>query len=169
MDFLFGADTLSQTAEAKAEKDEFVKAFGQVLAGIGRRIRLGKLRWFVRDTKFTSNSKKVHAYGQKYLDLALKEKSKEKSEQYIFLHEMIKQITDQNFIRSNMLGVLVAGHESTGILLSNLMWVTSRHPDVWKRLRQDALAVQDQPITFEFLKSQRYLQHVINESKSCPF
>lgn len=109
--------------------------------------------------------KKVQDYAHKYLELALEKESETKNNRYIFLDEMVKQISDQNFICNNMLALFVGGHESTAIVLSNIMFITSRHPDVWNKLRQEALAVQDQPITFEFLKSQRYLNQVINESE----
>lgn len=157
--------------DSEAEKAEFLDAFNQCLIGIGRRTRLGRLRWFVRDVAFSTACKRVQKYADKYLQAALTQESRshpEKSDRYIFLNEMVKQISDHEFIRNNLLAVYVAGHESTAILLSNLMFVTSRRPDVWNLLRQEALSVHDQPITFELLKSLRYLHQVINESKLHP-
>jgi len=134
--------------------------------GIGRRTRLGKFRWFVRDKAFSTACRRIQKYADKHLQLALKNNSfSEKDNRYVFLNEMAAHISDHEFIRNNVLAVYVAGHESTAILLSNLMFITSRYPEVWEKLRQEALAVQHQPVTFELLKSLRYLNQVINESE----
>lgn len=85
--------------------------------GIGRRTRLGKLRWFVRDAQFSTACEKVQRYADKSLQAALSvEPATVKRNRYIFLHEMVKQLSDHNFIRNNLLAVYVAGHESTAIL-----------------------------------------------------
>lgn len=134
--------------------------------GIGRRTRLGRFRWFVRDKAFSIACGRIQKYADKYLQAALKNKDlSEKDSRYVFLNEMAENISDHEFIRNNVLAVYVAGHESTAILLSNLMFLTSRHPEVWEKLRKEALAVQHQPVTFELLKSLRYLHQVINESE----
>lgn len=49
--------------------------------------------------------------------------------------------------------------------VSNIFHALARNHHIWTRLRGEVMAVQDQQLTFELLKSIKYLQWVINESQ----
>ena len=141
------------------------------MMGIGRRMFWGKLRWFIRDPAFVEACRTVKDFAELYVQKAinaasLHENNENDENRYVFIKELAKNVSDPVFLRDNLLAVFTAGHESTAILLSNILFLTSRRPDVWKKLREEALEVEDETITFELLKSLRYLQHVINESES---
>jgi cytochrome P450 monooxygenase len=169
MDFLFGASPESQSLGFETEKKDFLDAFEEVLGGIGRRIFRGKLSAVIPDPGFKKACIKAKLFADKYVDAAVERfhhaEGGTKAERYIFLNKMAKQTTDRTYLRNNLLAVFVAGHESTANLLTNCLFLTSRRPDVWKKLRQEVLDVQDKPITFELLKSLRYLHYVLNESE----
>ncbi|KAH6666230.1 cytochrome P450 [Halenospora varia] len=169
LEFIFGISPSEQSEEAEKEKAEFMAAFDICLKGIGKRSLLGRLRWFVRDTEFDKACATVRSFTDKHI---LKAKSKltgTKSDQYIFLNELAKGDFKHDFIRSNLLGVFAAGHESIAILVINILFLVSRRPDLWEKLREEALAVRDQPVTFEVLKGLKYLHFVISESTTLIF
>ena len=93
----------------------------------------------------------------------------EYSEQRPFsmLHELLKDTQDQRFIRDQLLNVFIPARDSSAIGVSDLFFQLARNPRVWKTLRSEALEI-NQPITFELLKSMKYLQCVLRESKSKP-
>jgi cytochrome P450 len=169
LDFLFGIPMSSQTKESDAEKTKILAAFQEMFLGMSRRVRRGKLRVFYRDAKFDKACSEVQEFATKYVTQAMEVVKKKVNSRaihgrYIFVHEMARTISDPIFIRDNLLAVYLAGHESIATLLKNCMFHVFRRPDVWNKLRQEVLSVdKDQPVTFEFLKSLRYLHWVVNE------
>ena len=49
--------------------------------------------------------------------------------------------------------------------LSGVCFLLARHPDVWKKLRTEVLLMNG-PVTYDTLKSLKYMRCVLNESKS---
>jgi len=47
--------------------------------------------------------------------------------------------------------------------ISDVFFQLARHPEVWQRLRAEVLTIS-QPLSFEYLKSLKYVQSVISES-----
>ena len=93
----------------------------------------------------------------------------EYSEQRPFsmLNELVKDTLDQRFIRDQLLNVFIPARDSSAIGVSDLFFQLARNPRVWRLLRSEALEL-NQPITFELLKSMKYLQCVLRESASKP-
>lgn len=93
--------------------------------------------------------------------------SLEEPERYVLLHEMAKQIQDKADLRSHILTVFMPGKSTLAVLAGNLFHVLARTSDVWKKFRVEVLSLDLEPseIIFEVLKSMKYLQAVINESK----
>lgn len=104
---------------------------------------------------FTDNKEPIH------LD--------EPHKQYILLNEMAKAIKDPAELRYQILNVFLGGHESTAIALSNIFFHLARNASVYQKLRAEVLALGTTPLTFELLRSLKYLRFVVCESKSFAF
>lgn len=137
------------------------------------------LALFNRDSEWLRAYTKVHAVIDGYIQSALEQhlaknatvlstsgSSTIASEQSSFsvLHELVKDTQDRHFLRDQLLNVFLPARDSSAIGLSDLFFTLARHPEVWRKLRSEALKI-DQPLTFDLLKSMKYLQCVLKESK----
>ncbi|KUJ19155.1 cytochrome P450 alkane hydroxylase-like protein [Mollisia scopiformis] len=172
-EFLFGksADTLLPLPAEEGEL--FIKSFDYVMEGLGNRVRLGRLKFLYRDPLWFESVRIVHAFVEKHIDVALEgEKQRkmnggtedEKDHRYILLNEMVKQTQDKLDLRSQILAVFMPSRDTTAFLVANIFHALARNSTIWTRLRKEVMAVGSQPLTFELLKSIKYLQWVINEA-----
>jgi cytochrome P450 len=64
------------------------------------------------------------------------------------------------------MNVFFAARDTVGSVTANMLFLLARHPEVWRKVRKEVSGInQDQELTFEFLKSLKYVQAVIEESK----
>ena len=144
---------------------------------MGTRIQMGRFRFLHHDRKWQE------AFAYKYVDKALdyrQEYIREKqiseiprevpfeeddtNKRYVLLQELAKETDNRIELRSQVLHVFLAGHDSTAITIGNAIFHLCRHQNKWKKLRTEVLAIGDAPLTFELLKELHYL-HVVKESK----
>lgn len=80
---------------------------------------------------------------------------------------------DRERLRSELLVLFAPNNDTTSILLSNVFWNLARRPDVYAKIREEVLAHgPDAALTYERLRSMKYLDAVLNESmflRSSPF
>ena len=173
-EFLFGksADTLLPLPAEEGEL--FIKSFDYVMEGLGNRVRLGPVKFLYRDPLWFESIRIVHAFVEKHIDVALEAEKQRKTNgstereansRYILLDEMVKQTQDKLDLRSQILAVFMPSRDTTAFLVANIFHALARNPAIWKRLRTEVMAVGNQTLTFELLKSIKYLQWVINESQ----
>ena len=144
------------------------------------RLRLGNLMFAHYDTKFRESCKTVHSYAQKFVDKALEYRrknahlSQEKWEHprdpegiqtYIFLEELAKHTDDPILLRDQVVNMMLAARDTTAGLLSFIIFMLSRHPDVLKKTRASVLEHYCEPLTYNALNSMTYLRYVIQEGK----
>ena len=86
------------------------------------------------------------------------------SARYILINEMAKHIRDPIDLRFQIINVFFPARDTTGIALSNAFFNLARNPEVWTELRKQALALGEQPLTFEVLKSLAFFKYVLFES-----
>lgn len=143
------------------------------MEGLGNRIRLGRLKFLYRDPVWFESVRTVHAFVEKHIDNALGtgrlrqisgQSEPVQNRRYILLNEMVKQTQDRLDIRSQILAVFMPSRDTTAFLVSNVFHVLARKPEIWAKLRKEIFSFESQPLTFELLKSMKYLQWVINES-----
>jgi cytochrome P450 len=77
---------------------------------------------------------------------------------------MAKQIRDPIELRNQVLNVFVAARNTISTLMANTIFHLARHPHFWTELREQSLALGDQPLTFELLKSLTFFRHVLHET-----
>lgn len=181
--FLFGESAQSLLpSSALLDVENFNKSFDRALLGMTQRQALGKVLLFSgHDTEWETAYRNIQAILDGYIvraseqwNFADKETKDcdslpEYSEQRPFsmLNELVKDTLDQRFIHDQLLNVFIPARDSSAIGVSDLFFQLARNPRVWKLLRSEALEI-NQPITFELLKSMKYLQCVLRESVSKP-
>ncbi|PIA97616.1 Cytochrome P450 52E1 [Cercospora beticola] len=83
-----------------------------------------------------------------------------------FLDELVKQTNDLTEIGDEILSTLFAGRDTTASLLTNIFFVVSRRPDIWRALQEEinqALPDGQRPNSDQ-LKQLKYLRALVNES-----
>ncbi|KAF2750981.1 cytochrome P450 [Sporormia fimetaria CBS 119925] len=167
-EFIFGRSFASLLPTTPLDSEAFLSAFNAAQGGVGIRVLLGKMRFILfRDKKFNEACSLIQDYTQKHIDRVLKEPEKpsdSKRERVILLNELAKETSDRNELCSQLLNVFFAGRDTPAVALTNIFFLLSRHPDVWKKCRDEVQGLQKKDLSFEKLKSLRYIQHVINEA-----
>jgi len=176
-EFLFGESTnsLSQNSE-----ESFGAAFDRGQSNIAMRARFGplvKMLPFAFDVdNMEKDQKFVHDFVDYYVDKGIATRdqqqqpgdaksSEEKSaDRYIFIDELVRQTNDRKRIRSELLNILLAGRDTTASLLTNVWWLLSKNPTVWKQLQTEVASLDGAHPTFEQLKELKYLRALLNET-----
>jgi cytochrome P450 monooxygenase len=83
------------------------------------------------------------------------------------LWSMATNLRDEEQLRSQLCLIIVPNNDTTSIFISNCLWHLARHPEAWTKLRAEVSELgPDAPLTFETLRNMKYLNGVLNESKS---
>lgn len=194
--FLFGEDPDTLLPDsAKLDAEQFLTSFDKAMAGVGRRTAIAGVSFLygraTRDAEWRQAIAEVHKFVNKYKDQALTEEAKagatakngeqglgrgvvttvnvtSKLRSFSLLSELVKMTTDHKFLRDQLISLFFASRDTTGIGLCGLFFNLARHPHVWTTVREEVMASlgPEQPLTFENLKSMRYLQSVLSESMS---
>lgn len=168
------------------------------MSGVDRRMALAGIPFLygraTQHAEWRRAIAQVHSFVDKYIDRALTEQAKAKatakteddgepgksvnssvsmksiSRPFSVVSELIKETTDRKFLRDQLISLFFPSRDATGIGLSGLFFNLARHPHVWTAVREEVLASSglEQPLTFEKLKSMRYLQSVLSESMRVP-
>jgi cytochrome P450 len=164
-EMLFG-ESLDMLGSPTAENEAWLRSmnYGQMM--LGKRMQLPQWNIFTQDPKFWASCKSVHNFVAQKVEAVFGQPDKrEGASRYVLAKELLKETSDRDTIRNELLNVFLPAHEATGVALTNIFFNVARYPNVWRKLREETLALPPgQPITFESLKSMKYLQSVINES-----
>lgn len=173
-EFFLGESVDSQLPGTNFDGDQFLQAFEDALRGMGRTSELGVLGRFVQlDPKLAMAHNTVYTFIDKYVDRAiLKTSNKQRAQDskdgddYVLIEEMAKNCKDKTQLRHEILNVFLPARDTTGLAVGYLIYNLARHPEVTAKLRAEILAAVPSRtmITFDLLKSIRYLQYVLNES-----
>jgi cytochrome P450 len=175
-EFIFGQSFGSLLPLCPIDSQAFLDSFNYAQKGVGIRVLLGNARFLMRDAKFFQSCKLIQDYTQRHVDRALQRRDsrQDKSEgdntsserKVILVYELANETSDRSMLTSQLLNVFFAGRDTPAVALTNIFFLLARHPDVWKKCREEVQGLQKEALTFEKLKSLRYIQHVINEGKS---
>ena len=161
------------------ESNELLKTYTAALKRLGFRIVLGRLMIFrLWDSTYVKLSSKIHAVIDKYIDNALARRQEQKNkssssisnadntakERFIIVDELVKLTDSREEIRNQLLNIFLPTRDAAGIALSGALFHLARHPDSWKKLRVEVLAIKDQKVTYDVLQSLTYMKAVLNES-----
>jgi len=140
----------------------------------------GKFSWLIGpDQKWLEKCAEIHAILDGYIEeeIQLQKRSKElgldldatsepSAYKYVLLRELVKKYpNDKILVRNELTNVFFAARDTTGTTTASILFLLARHPECWKKLREEVAAIAPkQELTFEFLKSLKYVQAVIEES-----
>lgn len=168
----------------------FLKAFQTVLKGLEIRIVLGRLRVLLPQREWKFSCRITHRYLDHYINKAVllhnhqqdesppkvkAEHSKTsssaanedigaKQRPRSLLQGLMEQTDDKIEIRNQIIQAMMAAQDTTSVLLSNTIFLLSRHPDVWTRLRNEILSPDATiPLTLSVLNSLSFLRNILHE------
>lgn len=154
------------------ERAEIAWAMTDVLRGLRLRLQLSKWLWLSKWKTWNAAIEVVHEFIDNKIDKTYKEKAEKvtksnKPERTDLLWTMVGNLPeDRERLRSEMLLLFVPNNDTTSIFISNVFWNMARHPEVYQKVREEVLAIgEDTPLTYETLRTMKYLDAVLNESK----
>ncbi|KAG6118006.1 hypothetical protein E4U14_007320 [Claviceps sp. LM454 group G7] len=172
-EFTFG-ESFGSLDEQSTQGEELLAACYQSLAGISKRRHATNKLGLLFDTSFCDNVNKVHTFVDRQVTRALsaadsKTGSAERlmnqgGERYVLLDQAAKHIQNPVELRYEMMNVFLPAFESISVVLANALFHLARNPSIWRDLRQQAVGLGEQPLTFELLKSLSSFRYVMLES-----
>ena len=180
-EFLYGQSVNSQAAIANLENAEnsidgatFARQLDEAKHLVDKRGALGKFYWLMPMKKMKTHCVEVHKVidflvqdrlTAKRTPLSLEEKGTRK---FVFLDELAKETQNITELRNETLHTLLAGRDPSAALLGWTFYFLSRHPATFLKLRSIILAefgpsTSSADITFDKLRSCKFIQHVLNE------
>ncbi|ESZ92447.1 hypothetical protein SBOR_7164 [Sclerotinia borealis F-4128] len=146
LQFLLG-ERLASTYSGNSPMDmhTFKEAFNAAQGWMGIRLAFGK---FGRGISLFSNKWKesctiVHSFVNHHINNALENSdiSKSKDSASSLLDNLIMRGTDLAEIRSQIIQGMLVTQDTTGIVLSNTIFLLSRAPNIWSRLREEVASL----------------------------
>ncbi|KAL4883334.1 cytochrome P450 [Aspergillus karnatakaensis] len=192
-ELLFGvsSNSLRETKEVDTNSS-FAKSLDAAQEEIVKRDILGPVLVKLRSSReFKRNLKTVHEFIDGYVAKALasykaeEEREAEEKRQlqgkgnaeegegegeggeekrYIFLRELSRQTTDPLALRWETLNVLIAGRDTTAVLLSNTWFMLSRRPDIWTKLKAQLTSLDGTAPTYQQLTELKYVRWILLET-----
>lgn len=120
-----------------------------------------------KERKLEESVATCKAFIDMFVRKALMER-KEKERPYVFMNEMIKSGADEEYIRDQLLAMILGGRDTSASVMSSLFWTLTRRRDVWEKLRTEIRGLDGRRPTWEELKELKYLNMALKESKALP-
>jgi cytochrome P450 len=104
----------------------------------------------------------------RYVGKAMAE-GKTKEGSYVFMHEMIDSGASPEYVRDQLMSMILAGRDTTASVLTALFWTLARRPEVVAKLKAEiATQLGTAAPTWEQMKDMTYLNWVLKEGKCFP-
>lgn len=173
--FLLGFNSLSAGEDGDniyGNVETFTRDFHDSMFLCGMRIVLGRLRFLIPRRKVEKAFRSSHQFLEYYIDRALAKKEDhdiyEESKSPSLIEGLVHQTDDRSEIRNQALQTLMAASDTISILLSNTIFLLARHPEVWKKLREEILSASPETPTIESLNAPGLLRNVLFEGTLSP-
>ncbi|KAF2724194.1 cytochrome P450 [Polychaeton citri CBS 116435] len=188
-EFLLGESVDTQLEEIAAyvspsvphnsvDKAAFSRAWEHASFHMAQRVQLGGFYWLHNPKQYAADNRVLHEFVMRYADQALEKRQQaEKTDtasslhkhKYVFLEALTEQTQNREELLSAALNILLAGRETTAMLLSWVLHQLLHHSDVQQRLRRvvlDTFGTYSDPYNLDFasIKGCQYLQWVLNET-----
>lgn len=168
-EFLFGKSVMSLAPNKSTMNDQsFLEAFNFCQMTVGKRLKLSFWWKLMPDRRFRECCLKAKRFAGRFADEALSRAKKKlvKTEgRYTLVDELAKETNDSTVIRNQLLNVFLPAHDASAVTLTNVFFHLARNPTVWKKLKDEVRRETSScGVTFESLKSIKYLQQVLNET-----
>lgn len=163
----FGCST-NTLLDPSFEALDFTRSFDYALLSASNRARLGWIAFLFKEKKLDDSVATCKAFIDMFVRKALLE-GKEKERPYVFMNEMIKSGADEEYIRDQLLAMILGGRDTSASVMSSLLWTLARRRDVWEKLRAEIGGLDGRRPTWEELKDMKYLNMALKESKALQF
>lgn len=173
-DYMFVKSIMS-LRDPSSLRNDFVEAMHESQTGCEERWLMGPFAKVVPQRSFYRSVKKVHEFMDHHIEEAQKlhksatpnsRPEEGHQEPCLLLHELEKVSDDKQFLRDELLTFFFAGVDASAALLTNLLFVLAKRPDVWQGLRLEAESLQGEKPTIGQLRPLNYHQSCIKECKS---
>lgn len=143
-----------------------IEAFESIGDLVNRRATLGPLLRFYRDSEMTAACRILHDFVDRIVEKAFRKRntSKGSTPPGSFLENIIDSTDDLVKIRFEVLGLLLAGRDTTAGTLSSLFYILARRPDIWAKLQTEIKRLGGRKPTYNDIKGLKYLRQLIDES-----
>lgn len=175
INFLLGLDARTESEDAPCSPGTFVDAFHDGIFGCALQIIFGPFAALIPKPKYWSGVATSHEFLDFYVQRALEQRksaTRQAQNQDIgnFKHSslmegLVAQTDDKLYIRYQILQGLMASQETTSNLLGNTLFLLSRDPVHWQKIRKEALEKGDRLLNFDDLLSSKILQNILQECK----
>lgn len=144
----------------------FLNAFQRSVAGCGLRIFLGMFRVLLPKSMTIIHWEVVHKVVTNNIDRVLREDAAKLAKNpKSLLDELVRQTKDQTELQNHTIQGLMASLDTTAVLISNTMFLLSRNPVFWDRLRADIAGVDSRILEVEDMKKVELVRNILNECK----
>ncbi|CAG8180106.1 unnamed protein product [Penicillium salamii] len=176
-EFFFGKSVESQLSvltDRHTAEDKFCHFLTTAQRYAAQRVRFERVAWILNNKESREAENEVHKYVDKHVKRAIDavremKTHNKQSDRYLFLNALAEATQDPVELRSELLLTVMAGRDTTASMLTWTVLLLARHTTEFQNLRQiiiDEFGSYSKPrnLTFQSLKSCRYLQYVMNES-----
>lgn len=88
-----------------------------------------------------------------------------KQRPYVFLNELLNAGVPKERIRDHLLSIIIGGRDTTAGAITSMFWILARRPDIVAKAREEVSILNGEKPTWEDLKSFKYLNNIMKESK----
>jgi cytochrome P450 len=176
-DFFFGKSVESQLSvltDRHTVEDKFCDYLTTAQRYAAQRVRFERVAWLLHNKESRKAENEVHKYVDQHVKRAIDAVQEDKNnahnpDRYLFLNALAEATQDPIELRSELLLTVMAGRDTTASMLTWTILLLARHTNEFQKLREIILAEfgsygEPKNLTFQSLKSCRYLQYVMNES-----
>jgi cytochrome P450 len=151
--------------------EQFVDAFHKALFTTGLRVTLGRLAGFAPTGAHHAACARIYEYLDFCVDKALDTRDGVlKSEritqkQSSMIEGLAAQTDDKPYMRSQILQGMMASQDTTAVLISNTIFLLSRHLQIWDELQLQISQLADRIYSFNELSDFTFPQNILKECK----
>ncbi|KAF4464289.1 cytochrome P450 52E1 [Fusarium albosuccineum] len=165
--YMFGHST-NTLSNPTPEALKFTQSFDYSLLSSTSRARLGWIALIVPDKKLDKSAATCRQFIDRYVQEAIATE-KEKERPYVFMNEMLASGASKEYLRDQLLAMILGGRDTSASTLSSLFWALARRPDVVKKMRAEIEEMNGQKPTWDELKELKYLNMVLKEGGADQF
>ncbi|KAK3695480.1 cytochrome P450 [Podospora appendiculata] len=166
-DFMMGYSTNS-LVEPAPEAQQFLRDFEYAAIEGAKIAILGSILNYIPHRKLQAAVQRMRAYLRSHLKaiIAAKKKSEEINgdRSYVFLDEVLKAMSDEEYVVDQMLSILVAGRDTTAAAMTAAFYFLTRDPKAVEKLRTEIKDLGVKNPSWDQLKGMKYLNNVVKEA-----
>ncbi|GLA75099.1 cytochrome P450 52A3 [Aspergillus tubingensis] len=171
--------TFNQTGVAETSGSAskgFAEAFDYAQDILFRRTLAHSYYWLINPKEFESSTRVVHKFVEYYVDKAIeyrrntgstKTGEEKVGQDYCFLHALAAETQDRDFLRDQLVNVLLASRDDVASVLTSTFYLLARDAVAWRKLKEEVTQAVDQHasnLSLKEIHSLPYLRGVLYEA-----